>query len=104
MNRIVDLSLVVLAICILSIPMIFIALLIKISSKGSVLYFSKRVGKDNKLFSMPKFRTMEMNTPTVATHVLVNPDIYVTRIGKILRRASLDELPQLWSILIEICA
>ena len=80
-------------------PMLTIALLVKATSRGPVLYWSDRVGKDNTIFKMPKFRTMKINTPAVATHLLKNPDQYLTPIGKFLRKTSLDELPQLFSIL-----
>jgi len=90
-------ALVLLLVC--SIPMLWIALLVKITSKGPVLYWSDRVGKNNKIFKMPKFRSMRTETPAVATHLLVNPDQYFTLIGKFLRKSSFDELPQLLSIL-----
>lgn len=78
---------------------ILVAILIKMTSKGPVLFWSDRVGKQNHIFSMPKFRTMHMGTPEVATHLLDNPDNYLTSIGSLLRKTSLDELPQLWNIL-----
>ncbi|MDD5052220.1 MAG: sugar transferase [Sulfuricurvum sp.] len=81
-------------------PLIIIsAILVRITSKGPILYWSKRIGKNNTIFLMPKFRTMRINTPTVATHLLVDPQLYLTPIGSFLRQSSLDELPQLWSIL-----
>lgn len=80
-------------------PMLCIAFIIKLTSSGPVLFWSKRVGRDNRLFSMPKFRSMRLDTPSVATHLLAHPDRYLSPIGRILRRSSLDELPQLWSIL-----
>ncbi|MBN4076906.1 sugar transferase [Mariprofundus ferrooxydans] len=83
----------------LMIPMLFIALLVKITSKGSVLYWSDRVGKNNQLFSMPKFRSMSVDTPALATHLLLDPKSVLTPIGDFLRKSSLDELPQLWSVL-----
>jgi O-antigen biosynthesis protein WbqP len=73
--------------------------MVMLTSKGPVLYWSDRVGRDNKIFKMPKFRTMRIDTPPVATHLLTNPDAYLTSIGFFLRKFSLDELPQLWSIL-----
>ena len=73
---------------------------VKISSPGSVIYWSKRIGKNNKIFHMPKFRTMQIETPIVATHLLINSEKYLTPIGTFLRKTSIDELPQLWSILI----
>lgn len=82
-----------------SIPMLLIAVMVKLTSPGPALYWSDRVGKDNVLFRMPKFRTMQIDTPAVATHLLTNPDYYLTPIGKFLRKSSLDELPQLISIL-----
>jgi O-antigen biosynthesis protein WbqP len=80
--------------------MIVIAFLIKHSDRGPILYWSNRVGKNNIVFKMPKFRTMKEGTPAIATHLLSNSDKYITRIGSLLRKSSLDELPQLWSILI----
>ena len=77
-----------------------IAVAVKLTSKGKVLYWSKRIGKDNKVFLMPKFRTMRTDTPVVATHLLANPDAYLTPVGKFLRTTSLDELAQLYSILV----
>ena len=77
-----------------------VAMAVKITSQGKVLYWSKRIGKDNTVFSMPKFRTMRTDTPVVATHLLSNPDAYLTPVGKFLRTTSLDELPQLYSILV----
>ena len=84
---------------ILCIPMLIIAFMVRISSKGSILYWSDRVGINNAIFKMPKFRTMWIDTPAVATHLLEKPDIYLTPIGSLLRKFSLDELPQLWSII-----
>jgi O-antigen biosynthesis protein WbqP len=77
-----------------------VALAVKMTSQGKVLYWSKRVGKDNSIFLMPKYRTMRSATPVVATHLLANPVVYLTPIGKFLRATSLDELPQLYSILL----
>lgn len=98
MKRIFDiaLSLVLLLVCV--IPMALIAVLIRLDSKGPVLYWSARIGKDNTVFRMPKFRTMRIGTPAVATHLLADPDRYLTPIGKFLRKFSLDELPQLFSV------
>lgn len=98
MKKIVDLSLSFTALTLLAIPMVCIAIMIKFTSKGPVLYWSNRVGKNNRLFKMPKFRTMRVDTPAVATHLLGDPDKYVTGVGKLLRKTSLDELPQLISI------
>jgi len=83
----------------LSLPMIFVALLVKFTSPGPILYWSDRVGRNNVIFKMPKFRSMLMNTPTVATHLLQDPKSSLTPIGDFLRKSSLDELPQLLSIL-----
>jgi O-antigen biosynthesis protein WbqP len=90
------------ALCLLfvfSVPMLIVAALIKLTSKGPVLYWSDRVGKNNTIFKMPKFRTMRTDTPAVATHLMTNPDQYLTPIGKFLRKSSLDELPQLINIM-----
>ena len=84
----------------LLIPMLLIALAVKLTSPGPVFYWSKRVGRNNALFRMPKFRTMRIDTPTVATHLLEDPDRWLTAVGGFLRRSSLDELPQLFSILV----
>ena len=84
----------------LLIPMIAIALAVKLSSKGPVLFWSDRIGKDNIIFKMPKFRTMRVETPNVATHLLDDPGFYRTSIGLFLRKTSLDELPQLYSIML----
>jgi len=84
--------------CLFSFPMLLIAVSIKLTSKGQILYWSDRVGLNNTIFKMPKFRTMRSDTPIVATHLLDNPDKYYTPIGPFLRKFSLDELPQLWSV------
>lgn len=99
MKRSFDFLLSVVLFMLLSVPMLFIALLVKASSRGPVLYWSNRVGRDNTIFRMPKFRSMRADTPAVATHLLTNPDQFLTPIGKFLRKTSLDELPQLLSIL-----
>ena len=83
----------------LLIPTLLVALLVRLTSKGPALYWSDRVGKNNKIFKMPKFRSMRVGTPAVATDKLSNPTSYLTPIGSFLRKSSLDELPQLWSIL-----
>lgn len=80
--------------------LVAIALLIKVTSKGPVIYWSDRVGRNNQIFRMPKFRSMRVDTPQVATHLLSDSTAYLTPIGSLLRRSSLDELPQLWSILV----
>ena len=79
-------------------PCIAVALMVKLTSPGPVLYWSDRVGRNNRIFKMPKFRSMRMGTPAVATHLLSDPRSYLTPIGSFLRKSSLDELPQLWSI------
>ena len=99
MKRIFDLLLSFFLAVIASVPLLTIAILVKLTSGGSVLYWSERVGKDNRLFKMPKFRTMQPYTPEVATHLMSDPDAYLIPVGKILRTLSLDELPQLWSVL-----
>ena len=83
----------------LAIPLLIAAVMVRITSPGPTLYWSKRVGRDNQIFSMPKFRSMRIDTPAVATHLLQNPDQWLTPIGSFLRKSSLDELPQLWCIL-----
>jgi O-antigen biosynthesis protein WbqP len=98
-KRIFDLVMAIILSGIFSLPMLLIALLVKTTSEGPVLYWSDRVGLKNGIFRMPKFRTMRADTPAVATHLLKNPDQYLTPIGSVLRKFSLDELPQLWSIL-----
>jgi O-antigen biosynthesis protein WbqP len=99
MKRISDVLLSVLLLFFLFIPMILIALLVKLTSKGPVLYWSDRVGINNTIFRMPKFRTMRLGTPEMATHLMNDPDRYLTPVASFLRKFSLDELPQLWSIL-----
>ena len=99
MKRLFDLILALITTFVLLMPMVLIAALVKLTSKGPVLYWSSRVGRNNETFSMPKFRSMQVGTPSVATHLLDDPDKYLTPIGGFLRRTSLDELPQLWSII-----
>ncbi len=98
-KRIFDLLMVVPLMAFFSVPMLLIALTIRLNSRGPAFYWSDRVGKNNILFRMPKFRTMYIDTPTVATHLLDDPNRYVTAIGRFLRKSSLDELPQLYNIL-----
>lgn len=100
-KRATDIIFVFVCSLVFCVPALLIACLIKLTSRGNepILYWSERIGKSNKLFWMPKFRTMRVNTPTVATHLLQNPDLYVTKLGRFLRKTSLDELPQLWCIL-----
>lgn len=100
MKRFVDLLLALGATLVLLLPILLVALAVKLSSPGPVLYWSDRVGRHNRIFRMPKFRSMRTGTPAVATHLLDNPGAYLTPIGSFLRRSSLDELPQLWSILV----
>ena len=99
MKRIFDLLLGVAILVLLVAPMLLISIAVRLSSKGPALYWSDRVGKNNKIFKMPKFRSMLTDTPAVATHLLDNPDAYLSPIGGFLRRTSLDELPQLFSVL-----
>jgi O-antigen biosynthesis protein WbqP len=97
-KRLFDVLVAVLLLILLSPLLLILVLLIKVTSPGPVLYWSRRVGRDNQIFRMPKFRSMRIDTPEVATHLLCNPDAYLTPIGSFLRRSSLDELPQLYSI------
>ena len=99
MKRIFDLVLVVLAGCFLLMPMLLVAILLRVTSKDPVLYWSGRIGRNNEAFKMPKFRSMRVGTPAVATHLLADARSHLTPIGSFLRKTSLDELPQLWSIL-----
>ncbi len=99
MKRFIDIFITSIATLVFAIPIIGVALLVKITSPGPILYWSDRVGKNNRLFKMPKFRSMNIDTPQVATHILDNPDAYLTPIGSFLRKSSLDELPQFWSII-----
>ena len=99
MTRVFDLLLAIFIVLLLLVPVIVIAVLVRLTSEGPALYWSDRVGKNNKIFKMPKFRSMLIETPDVATHLLSNPDSYLSPIGGFLRRSSLDELPQLFSVL-----
>jgi len=99
MKRLFDLFAGIILLVLLSIPMILATVAVRLTSKGPALYWSDRVGKDNKIFKMPKFRSMLIGTPTVATHILDSPDSYLSPIGSFLRSSSLDELPQLFSVL-----
>jgi len=98
-KRLFDFLLAIAAALILLVPALFVALLVRLTSRGPALYWSDRVGRDNKIFRMPKFRSMRVGTPVVATDLLVDPRSHLTPIGSFLRKSSLDELPQLWSIL-----
>ena len=99
MKRAFDIALALIALLFLGLPLLLVALAVKLTSPGPVLYWSDRVGRNNRVFKMPKFRSMQTGTPAVATHLLENPDAYLTPIGSFLRKSSLDELPQFWSIL-----
>lgn len=99
MKRVFDIIAAIVLLMLLGIPILIIALLVKLTSKGPVLHWSDRVGINNAIFKMPKFRTMRIDTPPLATHLLENPGKYLTPIGPFLRRFSLDEFPQLWSVL-----
>ncbi|MDP2880781.1 MAG: sugar transferase [Azonexus sp.] len=100
MKRLFDLLLVAVASVFLLVPVLLVALLVRLTSPGPALYWSDRVGRRNLVFRMPKFRSMRVGTPAVATHLLVDPKACLTPIGSFLRKSSLDELPQLWSILV----
>jgi len=99
MKRIFDLLLSFCLALPLLLPLLAVAAMVRLTSRGAALYWSDRVGIGNKIFRMPKFRTMRIDTPAVATHLLSNPDAYLTPVGPFLRKTSLDELPQLWSVL-----
>jgi O-antigen biosynthesis protein WbqP len=99
MKRVFDLIAGICAVLVLCIPIGLVAVAVRLTSSGPILYWSDRVGRDNKIFRMPKFRSMRIGTPAVATHLLDRPDRYLTSIGGFLRKSSLDELPQLWCIL-----
>lgn len=98
MKRSLDLILVLIAAPLLVVPIVTVALAVRITSRGPVIYWSERVGKNNVVFRMPKFRSMRLGSPAVATHLMENPEKWLTSIGSFIRRTSLDELPQLWSI------
>ena len=99
MKRIFDILLRVGILIVLAIPMLLILVLVRLTSKGPAIYWSKRIGMNGVIFEMPKFRSMQMDTPTVATHLMKKPDDFLSPIGAFLRRSSLDEVPQLFSIL-----
>ena len=99
MKRLFDLILASLAALVLLLPLIGVAIFVRFTSAGPILYWSDRVGRNNQIFSMPKFRSMRVGTPAVATHLLADPRTHLTPVGSLLRRSSLDELPQLWSII-----
>ena len=99
MKRMFDLLLALAAAVVLAVPVLMVAVAVRLTSPGPALYWSDRVGRHNKIFKMPKFRSMRVGTPAVATHLLADPKAWLTPIGSFLRKSSLDELPQLWSIL-----
>jgi O-antigen biosynthesis protein WbqP len=99
-KRLFDILMVFMALAFLALPLCLVAIAVKLSSPGPALYWSDRVGQHNRLFKMPKFRSMRIDTPAVATHLLDNPATWLTPIGAFIRKTSLDELPQLWSILV----
>ena len=99
MKRLFDFAVALVAAVFLALPIVITALAVRLTSPGPALYWSDRVGRHNRIFKMPKFRSMRIDTPAVATHLLQNPEQWLTPIGSLLRKSSLDELPQLWSIL-----
>ncbi len=99
MKRLMDVVLAIVASLILVVPILCVTAAVRLTSRGPALYWSDRVGRNNRIFRMPKFRSMRTDTPAVATHLLSNPGTYLTPIGSFIRKTSLDELPQLWSIL-----
>jgi O-antigen biosynthesis protein WbqP len=100
LKRIIDIILAILCTPLFLPIFILLFIIVKVTSKGPIIYWSNRVGKNEKIFQMPKIRTMEIDTPQVATHLLKNPKKYLTPIGSFLRKTSLDELPQIWSVLL----
>jgi len=98
-KRLFDLVLALVVVVLLALPILIVTLAVRLTSSGPALYWSDRVGRHNRIFKMPKFRSMRVDTPAVATHLLQSPDQWLTPIGSFLRKSSLDELPQLWSIL-----
>ena len=99
-KRLIDFLAALAGLLVLSVPLVLVALAVRFTSRGPILYWSDRVGRDNRIFRMPKFRSMRVDTPAVATHLLTSPERFLTPIGSFLRRTSLDELPQLWSVLV----
>ncbi|WP_374079949.1 sugar transferase [Bdellovibrio bacteriovorus] len=99
MKRTFDLILCVISLVILAIPLFFVFMAVRLTSKGPALHWSKRIGVNNNIFLMPKFRSMRIDTPQVATHLLTDPRQYLTPVGNFIRKTSLDELPQLFSVL-----
>ena len=100
MKRLFDLLLALVASFVLALPVLLVVLAVRLTSAGPALYWSERVGRNNTIFKMPKFRSMRVGTPAVATHLLADPKSVLTPIGSFIRKSSLDELPQLWSILV----
>ena len=100
MKRVVDIAGALAGLILLSPLLLGLAVAVRLESPGPALHWSRRIGRHNRVFRMPKFRTMRVGTPDVATHLLADPDTWVTPLGRLLRRTSLDELPQLWSVLI----
>lgn len=99
MKRVFDFLLALALLVILALPILVVSLIVKLTSPGPIFYWSDRVGKGNIIFKMPKFRSMIIGTPAVATHLLSNPSAQLTPVGSFLRKSSVDEIPQLWSIL-----
>ncbi|HSV03155.1 MAG TPA: sugar transferase [Phenylobacterium sp.] len=100
MKRVVDIAGALAGLILLSPLLLGLSVAVRLESPGPALHWSRRIGRHNRVFRMPKFRTMRVGTPDVATHLLADPDTWVTPLGRLLRRTSLDELPQLWSVLI----
>jgi O-antigen biosynthesis protein WbqP len=100
MKRLFDLVLGIFLAALFALPLFLVAITVRLTSRGPALYWSDRMGKNNQIFRMPKFRSMRTDTPAVATHLLDNPQSFLTPIGGFLRRSSLDELPQIWSVLV----
>lgn len=99
MKRLFDFTVALIASVLLALPVMLVATVVRLTSPGPLLYWSDRVGRNNRVFKMPKFRSMRIDTPAVATHLLENPEQWLTPIGPFLRKSSIDELPQLWNIL-----
>jgi O-antigen biosynthesis protein WbqP len=100
MKRLFDLVLAIFLLVLFSLPLLLVAIAVRLTSSGPALYWSDRVGMNNQIFRMPKFRSMRTDTPAVATHLLSDPQSFLTPMGSFLRRSSLDELPQIWSVLV----
>ena len=99
MKRLLDIAAALAGLIVLSLPLLGLAVAVRLESPGPALHWSRRVGRGNRIFAMPKFRSMRTDAPDVATHLLPDPEQWITPIGRFLRRTSLDELPQLWSVL-----